>query len=41
MWEFLPGTAYQADIGPLRRDHPAVGWTPFAVGAQRQFRTGG
>jgi len=31
MSEFLPGAGYQADIGPLRRDYPAVGWTPFAV----------
>ena len=41
MWEFLRGPGYQADIAALRRDFPAVGWTPFAVWAQRQFRDGG
>ena len=41
MWEFLRGPGYQADIGALRRDYPDVGWPPFAVWAQRRFRTGG
>ena len=41
MWEFLRGPGYQADIGALRRDYPAVGWTPFAAWAQQRFRTGG
>jgi len=40
MWEFLRGTGYQADIGALRRDYPAVGWTPFAAWAQQRFRNG-
>ena len=41
MWEFLRGPGYQADIGALRSDYPAVGWTPFALWAQQRFRNGG
>ena len=28
---------YGADIAALRRDHPEVGWTPFAAWAHRMF----
>jgi uncharacterized protein YbjT (DUF2867 family) len=37
MWEFLRGTGYGADIAALHRDHPEVGWTPFAAWAHRTF----
>jgi uncharacterized protein YbjT (DUF2867 family) len=35
MWEFLRGAGYQVDIGALRRDYPAVGWTSFTAWADR------
>jgi uncharacterized protein YbjT (DUF2867 family) len=40
MWEYLRGPGYQADIGTLRRDYPAVGWTSFTEWAQRTLQPG-
>jgi uncharacterized protein YbjT (DUF2867 family) len=39
MWEFLRGDGYQARIGALRHDYPAVGWTSFSSWAERTFRS--
>jgi len=40
IWQFVRGPGYQADIAALRRDYPAVGWTPFTERAQRTLRPG-
>ncbi len=40
MWDFLRGAGYQVDIAALHRDHPQVGWTPFADWARGAFADG-
>jgi uncharacterized protein YbjT (DUF2867 family) len=37
MWDFLRGRGYQADIGALQLNYPAVRWTSFAAWAKRTF----